>query len=103
MKSKTHNNEPFRGKLVKMQLRSTCMGYGPRPEPDEEVEQLLIIDAKGRTIHFEHLNYGDGNFVCVREETNHGSESQISPFGCLNNFYFRILSNFLGSLQLLCS
>uniref|UniRef100_UPI004027FD30 hypothetical protein n=1 Tax=Gemmiger formicilis TaxID=745368 RepID=UPI004027FD30 len=22
-----------------------------------------------------------------------------SPFGCLNNFYFRILSNFLGSLQ----
>ncbi|WP_419069367.1 hypothetical protein, partial [Hominenteromicrobium sp.] len=23
-----------------------------------------------------------------------------SPFGCLNNFYFRILSNFLGSLQL---
>ena len=23
-----------------------------------------------------------------------------SPFGCLNNFYFRILSNFLGSLQI---
>ncbi len=22
-----------------------------------------------------------------------------SPFGCLNNFYFKILSNFLGSLQ----
>ncbi|MBS4881022.1 MAG: hypothetical protein KH138_12150, partial [Firmicutes bacterium] len=22
-----------------------------------------------------------------------------NPFGCLNNFYFRILSNFLGSLQ----
>ena len=22
-----------------------------------------------------------------------------SPFGCLNNFYFEILSNFLGSLQ----
>ncbi|MBS6881285.1 MAG: hypothetical protein KH190_10290, partial [Clostridiales bacterium] len=22
-----------------------------------------------------------------------------SPFGCLNNFYFRILSNFLGSLH----
>lgn len=77
MKSKTNNNEPFSGKLIKMQLRSTCMGYGPRPEPDEEVEQLLIIDAKGRTIHFEHLNYGDGNFVCVREETNHGSGSQI--------------------------
>ena len=25
-----------------------------------------------------------------------------SPFGCLNNFYFRILSNFLGSLQIMC-
>ena len=24
-----------------------------------------------------------------------------SPFGCLNNFYFRLLSNFLGSLQYL--
>ena len=24
-----------------------------------------------------------------------------SPFGCLNNFYFKILSNFLGSLQIL--
>ena len=23
-----------------------------------------------------------------------------SPFGCLNNFYFKILSNFLGSLQI---
>ncbi|WP_419511743.1 hypothetical protein, partial [Hominenteromicrobium sp.] len=23
-----------------------------------------------------------------------------SPFGCLNNFYFEILSNFLGSLHL---
>ena len=22
-----------------------------------------------------------------------------SPFGCLNNFYFKILSNFLGSLH----
>ncbi len=27
------------------------------------------------------------------------SEQTASPFGCLNNFYFRILSNFLGALQ----
>ena len=26
----------------------------------------------------------------------------IAPFGCLNNFYFRILSNFLGSLHFSC-
>lgn len=77
MKSKTNNNEPFSGKLIKMQLRSSCMGYGPRPEPDEEVEQLLSIDARIRTIHFEHLNYGDGDFICAREGTSHGSGSQI--------------------------
>ena len=28
------------------------------------------------------------------------SSQTASPFGCLNNLYFRILSNFLGSLQI---
>ena len=33
-------------------------------------------------------------------EIDHACNSQAaSPFGCLNNFYFRILSNFLGSLH----
>ena len=43
MNPMTHSNEPFCGKIKKMRLRSTCMGYGPCPEPDEEVEQLLKI------------------------------------------------------------
>ena len=41
------------------------------------------------TMKKEHLSKG---LAACNSQT-------ASPFGCLNNFYFRILSNFLGSLQ----
>lgn len=35
-------------KLQKIQLTSNSIGYGPWPDPDEEVEQRLTITANGR-------------------------------------------------------
>ena len=40
-------------------------------------------------------------WVCKQAKGLAACNSQTaSPFGCLNNFYFRILSSFLGSLHL---
>lgn len=38
----------FQGTLQKIHLVSNCVGYGPCPEPDDEVEQHLTITADGK-------------------------------------------------------
>lgn len=35
------DNSPFCGHIEKLQLTSGNVAYGPRPEPDEEVEQRI--------------------------------------------------------------
>lgn len=43
----------------RMRLVSNNIGYGPCPEPDDEVEQCLILSADG-DVHFFSFYYGDG-------------------------------------------
>lgn len=49
----------FEGETQKIQIISNNIGYGPCPEPDEEVEQRLTIAADGR-VWFSGYNYGKG-------------------------------------------
>jgi len=49
----------FEGQVQKIQITSNNIGYGPCPEPDEEVEQKLTIVADGR-VWFSGYNYGQG-------------------------------------------
>lgn len=50
----------FQGILQKIRIISNCLGYGPVPEPDDEAEQHLTINAEGR-VWFSSYNYGDGS------------------------------------------
>lgn len=38
----------FKGELRKIRLVSNRLGYGPCPEPDEEVEQHITLNAEGQ-------------------------------------------------------
>ncbi len=49
----------FEGEAQKIQITSNNIGYGPCPEPNEEVEQRLTIAADGR-VWFSGYNYGQG-------------------------------------------
>lgn len=49
----------FQGNVSKIQITSNNIGYGPCPEPNEEVEQRLTIAADGR-VWFSGYNYGQG-------------------------------------------
>lgn len=45
---------PFlvKGELRKIRLVSNRLGYGPCPEPDEEVEQRITLNAEGQLAQF---------------------------------------------------
>lgn len=45
---------PFlvKGELRKIRLVSNRLGYGPCPEPDEEVEQHITLNAEGKLAQF---------------------------------------------------
>ncbi|OQA70186.1 MAG: hypothetical protein BWY37_00491 [Firmicutes bacterium ADurb.Bin262] len=59
----------FTGELQKIQIHSNCLGYGPCPEPGDEVEQHLTITADGR-VFFTSYNYGDGVHYCKARTRN---------------------------------
>ena len=61
----THDVSIFKGKLVKVRIESNCICYGPCPEPKEEVEQHLTINAEGR-VWLTRISFGNGNI----EEAN---------------------------------
>ena len=42
----------FKGELRKIRLVSNRLGYGPCPEPDEEVEQHITLNAEGQLAQF---------------------------------------------------
>ena len=54
---KPHN---FKGKLRKIRIVSNNLGYGPCPEPDEEIEQRLTITSAGK-VWLSRYCYGDFN------------------------------------------
>lgn len=48
----------FSGQLTKIQLTSNNMGFGPCPEPEDEIEQHLTITVAGR-VWLSHYIYGE--------------------------------------------
>ena len=48
----------FSGQLMKIQLTSNNIGYGPCPDPEEEIEQRLTIAKDGR-VWLSHYIYGE--------------------------------------------
>ncbi len=48
----------FQGTLQKIRIVSNGICYGPCPEPDDEVEQHLTINAEGR-VWFSSYNFGE--------------------------------------------
>ena len=48
----------FEGTLQKIRIISNNICYGPPPEPDDEVEQHLTINAEGR-VWFSSYNFGE--------------------------------------------
>lgn len=49
----------FQGKPQKLHIISNKVCYGPAPEPEDEVEQHITINAKGG-VWFSAYNFGDG-------------------------------------------
>lgn len=56
---RTKDNIPFSGHIHKIQLTSGDIAYGPRPEPDEEVEQRITITKNG-SVWLSRWAYGNG-------------------------------------------
>ena len=48
----------FKGTLQKIRIVSNSICYGPPPEPEEEVEQHLTINAEGR-VWFSSYKFGE--------------------------------------------
>ncbi len=57
----------FQGSVKKIDIISNNICYGPCPEPDEEIEQRLSINADGR-VKFSGYNFGQGfdKYLCGR-------------------------------------
>lgn len=50
----------FKGELKKIRIVSDNVCFGPRPEPDEEVEQRITINSAGR-VWYSSYQFGDGS------------------------------------------
>ena len=67
--------------------------------------ELLYLQEFQSMEHFkqelvEYLDYYNNRRIKAKPKGLAACNSQTtSPFGCLNNFYFKILSNFSGSLH----
>ena len=49
----------FKGEPQKVRIVSNNICYGPMPEPDDEIEQHITINAEGR-VWFSAYNFGTG-------------------------------------------
>ena len=60
----------FTGELKKIRIVSNRLGYGPCPEPDEEVEQHITLNSEGR-VWFSAYVFGqrrDGHYEKARTQ-----------------------------------
>ena len=76
-------SDVFQGNVSKLQITSNNIGYGPCPEPDEEVEQRLTIAADGR-VWFSGYNYGQGFEQYERGRTKNYSIGKKAAARILN-------------------
>lgn len=71
----------FDGKIQKFRIITNGLCYGPCPEPEEEVEQHLIIARDGR-VWFTGYNFGEygiDKYVQGRKKHFKLSEEKIKP------------------------
>lgn len=55
----SENPAIFKGTIKKIRIVSNNISYGPRPEPEDEVEQHLTVNTDGR-VWFSTYVFGDG-------------------------------------------
>ena len=75
--------------LKKITLVSNNIGYGPRPEPDEEVEQRLTINAAGR-VWFTGYAFGQGfgkHTPARRSQLSLGKENAQKILDMLDRYF----------------
>lgn len=79
----------FQGQAQKIRIVSNNIGFGPRPEQDEEVKQHLTITADGR-VWFSGYNFGQGIGEYVRGRTkNHmiGKEAAARILNAVGTYF----------------
>ena len=60
----------FSGQLTKIQLISNNMSYGPRPRPEDEIEQHLTITANGRVWISRYIYGEQESKLTLKEKEN---------------------------------
>lgn len=73
----------FNGTLKKMRIISNSICYGPCPEPNDEVEQHLTVNANGR-VWFSAYNFGKGFGKYTKARSNNFSIGSASATELLN-------------------
>ena len=77
--------EYFQGQIKGMKLISNHLCYGPRPEPDDEIEQHLSLFADGR-VFFSGYGYGDYEDIKYkRKRSKQFKVSQLEAVYVLNH------------------
>ena len=79
-----------RGERLPKKLAS--LGFGRRATP---AQKTLVVQKLRQKHALKPQNQGKAKGLAAY------NSQTASPFGCLNNFYFKILSNFWESLQIL--
>ncbi len=78
MFTSAHEMNLFHGTIQKMRLISSNLCYGPMPEPDDETEQRLTLNNKGR-VWFSSYNFGSPETPARRiKEKRFGIEAEAA-------------------------
>lgn len=75
--------------LRKVTIISNNICYGPVPEPDDEVEQRLTLNAKGQ-VWFTGYAYGDGfgkHSPCRKQRLSIGTESAFRVLAMFEQYF----------------
>lgn len=93
----------FQGNLQKIHIISNNIGYGTPPEPDEEVEQHITINADGR-VWFSAYHFGDvlGKYQKARSQQfkidKDSADCLISAFASyFGNEYEEVFATDIGN------
>ncbi|MDO5392958.1 MAG: hypothetical protein Q4F24_17995 [Eubacteriales bacterium] len=97
----------FTGELQKICIVSNCLGYGPCPEPDDEVEQHITINAAGM-VWFSSYVFGkhrDGRYERSRTKNFRIEQSEadkiMSAFAAyFGNEYIEVFATDIGNWEM---
>ena len=92
----------FKGVPRKVRIVSNCLCYGPRPEPNDEIEQHITINSNGR-VWFSAYNYGTefreyekarSKIYTIEKNTANGVLNAIARY--FSNEYVEIFATDIG-------